>query len=382
MRIILLINSLSTGGAEFSTLLYYEWLKQTTDFKIKIVCLKVGEPVYNHKEFGFEKIDYLKSGSFYGRFKEFNKIIHSFKPDLVHSVLFEANLIGRFSRLFKRNFKHIESLVNQTYSPFRLKDPNVNKTKLTFYRILDLASQYYGVDHFHSNGNTVAEHYHTKLFINKDRITNIPRGRTANKYLNDDKNKFDIRHTLKIQDKIVLINVARHEYQKAQTILLEAMGKLNKKFSKNNIVLLLVGREGNATNEIKSLIAKLSLQEKVLVLGHRTDVPALLAASDIFVFPSRFEGLPGALIEAQAAGLPIICSEIPNNLEVVKKNENALTFKVDDYVQLSRCIVRLSNDWDKRDEMRDKNLRRFFENYEIEKVHQRMLKLFQKIIKD
>jgi len=380
VRIILLINSLYTGGAEFSTLQFYSFLKEKNLADIAIVCLKKAEPAYDHREFGFEEINYLSGANILQRVKNLNLIIQNFKPQIVHSVLFDANLIGRISRLWKGDFVHIESLVNQTYSSHRLKDPNVNKVKLEFYRAIDFITQVYGVDHFHSNGMTVARHYQEKLYINKSRITNIPRGRKANPYLNDETSRDLYRSNLKLGDRVVLINVARHEFQKAQTVLLEAVNELS--HIKDKFVLLLVGREGNATEEIKNQIVKYNLQDNVQLLGHRTDVPALLAAADVFVFPSRFEGLPGALIEAEAAGLPVICSNIPNNLEVVTQGENALIFEVDDHGQLAKCIDEMVSDEEKRVKMKEKSLEIFSEKFQIEEVHKRMYELFQNILKN
>jgi len=379
VRIILLINSLYTGGAEFSTLQFYSFLKEKNLADIAIVCLKKADPAYDHREFGFDEIKYLSGDNILQRVKSLNLIIENFKPQIVHSVLFDANLIGRISRLWKGNFVHIESLVNQTYSSYRLKDPNVNKVKLEFYRAIDFITQIYGVDHFHSNGMTVARHYQEKLFINKSRITNIPRGRKPNPYLNNELSRDLIRNKLMLKDRIVLINVARHEFQKAQTVLLDAINEMG--HQKDKFILLLVGREGNATDEIKNQIVKYNLQDNVQLLGHRTDVPALLAAADAFVFPSRFEGLPGALIEAEATGLPIICSNIPNNLEVVTQGENALIFEVDDHVQLFKCIDEIVSNEEKRVKMRAKSLEIFSEKFQIDQVHVKMWDLFKEVLK-
>lgn len=345
--------------------------------EVKIVCLKKADPEYDFREFGFEEVTYLNQNSFFSRLKNFNRIVDEFRPDIVHSVLFDSNLIGRASRLIKGNFKHLESLVNQTYSPYRLKDPNVNKLKLEVYRCLDFITQIWGVDRFHSNGATVAKHYQEKLFINASRIINIPRGRCPNSFLNDTETINLIRNELKLKDKVVLVNVARHEYQKAQTVLIDSLYEL--KDLNIEYVLLLVGRYGEATKEIKEKINFNGLQENVRILGHRSDVSKLLAASDIFVFPSRFEGLPGALIEAEAAGLPIICSDIPNNLEVIEENKNALIFPVDDTRILAQQLKELISDLSKRKRMGSKSLDIYNRKFTIERVHDDMLALLNKV---
>lgn len=378
MKIILLINSLGTGGAEFSTLTFYGWLKNSYETDVKIVCFKKLETQYDPSNFGIANIIYIRENSFLKRLNCFNQIVKKYNPDIVHSVLFEANLLGRFSRIFKGGFKHLESLVNQTYSPYRLNDPNVNKFKLEIYRILDMITQKYGVDHFHSNGKTVAEHYQEKLHIKKDRITNIPRGRNKNQFLGCKIEDSEIIEGINLKDKVILINVARHEFQKAQDILLDALNIITE--LKGEYLLLLVGRSGETTSNIIYKIKKYQLEDNVIVLGYRDDVVKLLAASDIFVFPSRFEGLPGALIEAEAAGLPIICSDIPNNLEVVEENNNAMIFPVDNSIVLAKNIKRLVLDANLRKSMGGVSLDLFQEKFNIENVHKKMHSLLKSLM--
>ena len=74
-----------------------------------------------------------------------------------------------------------------------------------------------------------------------------------------------------------------------------------------NSILVLVG--DGKRDYIKSLIKERNLDTSVILLGSRNDVNELLQAADVFLFPSLFEGLPGALVEAQAAGLPCVFSD-------------------------------------------------------------------------
>jgi len=72
--------------------------------------------------------------------------------------------------------------------------------------------------------------------------------------------------------------------------------------------LLLVG-EGDTMDEIKAKVSDKGLEKSVIFTGVRSDVARLMQAMDIFVMPSWFEGLPVSLVEAQAAGLPVVASE-------------------------------------------------------------------------
>jgi glycosyltransferase involved in cell wall biosynthesis len=328
-------------------------------------------------QFGFAEVQFLEGGSFWQKLRVFNNLIKKFRPDVVHSVLFEANILGRFSRIQQRNFVHLESLVNETYSPHRLADPQVTRLKLAAYRLFDFVTQWAGVDHFHANGLSVARHYRQKLFIATRRMTLIPRGRTENPLSGNIAHREKIRHKLQTGDRLLLINVARHEYQKGQDVLIDAIAHL--KNDQHKIQLLLVGREGKLTPVLKEKIAAHGLEKCVTLLGHRDDVPALLAAADVFVFPSRFEGLPGALIEAEAAGLPIIASDIPNNREVAEAGKNALFFAVNDSRRLAEAIAELVNNAVLRQQFGAESLRLFRVRYSMEKVHQQMFALLQQL---
>ena len=77
---------------------------------------------------------------------------------------------------------------------------------------------------------------------------------------------------------------------------------------KPNALLMLVG-DGEKKSEIKEQINALGIEESVIFTGVRSDVPALLSAMDVFVFPSFYEGMPNTVIEAQATGLPCVIAD-------------------------------------------------------------------------
>ena len=365
-----------TGGAEYSTLLFYQWLQKKDGFAIEFLYLKEAEPSYDPAVFEIQEIRKLSGNSNWQRFKQLKEEIKGFRPNIVHSILFQANILTRFTRFFDHSFIHLESLVNEMYSKHRLQETSVTKTKLIGYRFFDWLTQLFGVDHFHANGASVASHYQQMLWISKSRITVIPRGRNQNIYVNDDVNRISKRNEIGIGEKLCFIHVGRHEYQKGQDVLLKAFALLPDQL-RNEIVLVLVGRAGKLTKQIYSLIENKPWQNKVIITGHRDDVQQLLACADIFVFPSRFEGLPGALIEAAAAGLPVICSDIPNNLEVVDRNINAFVHKVNDANQLADLMSMLIKDPAGRAAMGRASLKVFKERFELEYIHRSMLSMIQ-----
>jgi glycosyltransferase involved in cell wall biosynthesis len=377
MRILLVIDSFFTGGAEFSTLELFSYLK---DKGVTILICKTKEmrPEYQPDAFGLDKnlIQTLPQLGFKAKRKALQNIIADFKPDIIHSVLFNSNLLVRTIRVFDSSFVHIESLVNHTYSSNRLNEPGVTKYKLEFYRWLDRITSYFGTDHFHPNGFSVAEHYQKALGISPKKMTVVHRGRRGENYEVASLSKSDFGIP---ENQLVLINVARQEYQKGQDVLFDAIAILPKDV-RDKIHLLVVGREGKATPSLQKQVQEKGISSHISFLGHRTDIPALLNMSDIFVFPSRFEGLPGVLIEAEASGLPIICTHLSMMLEVVKVNENALTFEIDNPIQLAEAIEKLVTQPDLRNQFAKKSKEVFKENFQIESVHQKMYDLYQKLI--
>lgn len=126
------------------------------------------------------------------------------------------------------------------------------------------------------------------------------------------------------QGAFVVGHVGRFSRQKNQVFLVDVFGEISKR--NRNAFLLLVG-EGEEEQGIKMLLEKNMLQDKYRILSKREDIPDLLGAMDVFIFPSVYEGLPLALIEAQKAGLPCFVSDCV--LQAVKISEQVVFLPLD-----------------------------------------------------
>lgn len=128
----------------------------------------------------------------------------------------------------------------------------------------------------------------------------------AKKYVFDEEKRKQVRNKLKIQESELLIgHIGRFCYPKNHSFLVDVFEKVSGKIDSK---LILIG-DGPLREEIEEKVQKLGLTEKVIFTGVRSDIPDLLQAMDIFVFPSYYEGLPVTLIEAQAAGVPCLISD-------------------------------------------------------------------------
>jgi glycosyltransferase involved in cell wall biosynthesis len=99
------------------------------------------------------------------------------------------------------------------------------------------------------------------------------------------------------------------------------------------------------------LVESLSLGSAVVFLGSVADIPSLLAGTDVFVFPSLWEGLSLALVEAQASGLPVVASAVGGNPEVVRDGLNGLLVPPAKVDELVAAMLALGRDSDLRRRM-------------------------------
>lgn len=119
-----------------------------------------------------------------------------------------------------------------------------------------------------------------------------------------------MRTELSLGDSFVIGHVGRFHYAKNHEFLLEIFGRLHQNLEQKgrSCKLLLLG-EGEGMAAAKAQAAALGVEKDVLFLGNHKDVEAYYQVFDLFLFPSRFEGLPGTVVEAQAAGLRCIISD-------------------------------------------------------------------------
>lgn len=146
------------------------------------------------------------------------------------------------------------------------------------------------------------------------------------KYAFSDEKRNQIRSDLGIAHKLIFGNVARITAVKNHKLLIDVFEKFHRQ---NDQSVLLLAGDGELMDEIKVYCKSLSIIESVIFLGARLDIPELLSAMDVFVLTSRSEGLCLSMIEAQANGLPAVCS--PFVSKKTKLQENVFFISENDY---------------------------------------------------
>lgn len=128
----------------------------------------------------------------------------------------------------------------------------------------------------------------------------------SQRFIANENTRKEIRQELRLEDKFVVGHVGRLHPQKNHDFLIDSFAEIKKE--KPDAELILVGT-GPLEEKLRSKVADMGLAESVQFLGNRKDMNRIYQAMDVFVFPSLFEGLGIVAIEAQAAGVPIVCSE-------------------------------------------------------------------------
>ena len=365
------MDSLGAGGAERSTADLWYFLRNE-GVQVHIILL-------GHTTPGLEKeimaadfnVYFLDGLSFIQQSKAIVEKVKELNPGVVHSILFKANIRTRLARLQYR-FTHVESLVNCTYDPIRLKDPNVGKAAFRFYKLLDRHTSFL-VDHYHSITNTVKDHYVTELGVSPSKVTVIYRGRNGIKKSPIERYKLGFS-----DDDFLIINTGRHDFQKGQIFLVRTVHLLKQR-GYDNIKLLILGREGSATKSIKQYIAENILSRDIVLGGYRSNVAEILTLGDLFAFPSLYEGLGGALIEAQAAGLPIICNSLSVFDEVVIEGQNALKFQSEDIESIAHAVLFFYENREARLNFGKKSRENFESKFKLGKVNNDMFLLYKNL---
>jgi glycosyltransferase involved in cell wall biosynthesis len=158
----------------------------------------------------------------------------------------------------------------------------------------------YFATHYFACSMPAAEYVFGKKNLQNGKVRIINNAIDASKFRFSLEDRNRIRKEMALENRWVVGHVGKFRYAKNHPFLLEIFKEISRK--NKEAVLLLVG-DGPMKEAMVNRASVLGISDKVLFAGERSDIPAMLSAMDVFVFPSHYEGLPGSVIEAQASGL-------------------------------------------------------------------------------
>ena len=310
MKVMHVIHGFNTGGAETLVKQYVIGINKE-EFDIVVLCFE------HHDESPYEKeiensgvkiiyiCDYLKFNKRKGiifkiinylqRYYYFKKFVRIEKPDIIHSHL-KLNKFVKFAKPASNtdiyhsvHSEPIKFWKNAEDKDFQAAKWLVNKYQMRFIVLHD--EMRLEVNHMFNVNNSIV----------------LNNGIDFKKF-NQALPKENVRAKLGISDDFFVIgHVGRFDKVKNHEFLVDIFLKLHQENS--NVFLLLIG-DGSEKEKIQLKLEKYGLSNNYMILSNRSDIPDLLNAMDIFVFPSLHEGLGISLIEAQKMKLPCFVSEI------------------------------------------------------------------------
>lgn len=173
----------------------------------------------------------------------------------------------------------------------------------------------------------------------------------------------------------VFLNIAELIKRKNQSTIIKAFAKLD-----NKDAMLIICGSGELELELKKLASELGVGNRVMFLGFRTDINEILKMADVFVFSSLHEGLAVALMEAMAAELPVICSNVRGCRDLIKDGDGGYLLAAEDTDGFSMAMEKLAGDLELRKKFGFNNKMQV-EKYSIQNAVNDMKKIYDDVLK-
>ena len=324
-RVVYLAHTLAVGGAEEMVLNLVRYLPD--EFARAVVCIDqpgpIGEEVRNtgvpFHALGLRPglrrpADVLRLQSF----------LHHSEPTIVHTFLLTASLYGRFAALLAR-----VPIVIGT-------EVNIYQRKRATHRLAERWLMQH-TDAVVASAESVRDFYVEQIHADPDRVVVIYNAVDWSQ-LDATMPRDQFRRQFGIPEGAPAAGIiARLTEQKAHRVLIEAIASRPQLAS---LHLLLIG-DGELRRSLEQQAERLGLASRVHFAGARRDLGNVLAAIDLFVMPSLWEGLPLSLVLAMGAGLPVVASRVAGIPEVVHHEQSGVLVTPGDAGELADALVRV-----------------------------------------
>jgi glycosyltransferase involved in cell wall biosynthesis len=340
MKVLFTIDSLQQGGAEQSIAHIIHHFSKDTQVSILYFYPKADLlPTYQELGCSIKSLNLQGKYDFVKGISGMKKIIQEVKPDVVVTSLYRSNIISRIACKLT-GIKLIGTFVDDSYNIERRKTFTGATGFIKYYStwFLDRITAFIP-SLWIANSKYIGDSNAKHLGIPTSKIKVIYRGRNSDDFKEWEKPK---------NDNFTFVCIGRLYEKKGYLELIQAFGTIANKYS--NTQLIIYG-EGSYRPQMESQIAALKLNHQIILVGNVPNAWQKIYESNCFVFPSRFEGFSGALVEAMMTGIPIISSDIPMNLEAVENNKTALVHKLKDVTDLANKMEEMISNYPSKIEM-------------------------------
>lgn len=327
MRILFLSTSMGMGGADSQLLAAARELR-ARGHEVRIVSMTpLGPMGLQARTAGIptESLEMREGVPDPRALVRLARLARSWRPDVVHSHMVHANLMARALRL-AAPVPALISTIHNIYEGGRLR--------MAAYRLTNAL-----VDHMTIISQAAADRFVRERIVPERLLSVIPNGVDPALFEpGPPEARAALRQSLGLGREFAWLAVGRFEVAKDYPNMLRAFRTVHERHPDS--VLLLVGR-GSLQAETEGLARELGLDRAVRFLGVRSDVPRLVGAADGYVMSSAWEGMPMALLEAAAGGLPIVATRVGGNHEVVIEGESGFLVPAREDATLAGAMLRL-----------------------------------------
>lgn len=355
IKIMQLIPTLGLGGAERVVVDLAKNLDREK-FSVKVVCLKsLGELAADLSAAGIS-VELLgrPSAPIIFSFFKLIKFLKRERPDIVHTHLFGADFYGRLAARLAGVKIIVSTEHNLNFAEGFLKKIAKSATGRLANSIIAVSS-------------AVKDYLIKKEGISANKIKVIYNGVAAEKFLYPERN-YQRAGTLTIGA------IGRLTRQKGFDYLIKAVAQVNGDWQ------CLIAGDGEEKEKLFGLIKSLSLENKIKLIGWEKNTPEFLKKLDIFVLPSRWEGLGIVILEAGASGLPVIASNIDGIKELISDNQDGLLFPGGDETKLAEKIKFLLEQPAERKRLGENLRQKVNANFSAKKMAAEYEQLYLKIL--
>jgi len=302
-RLLMVITSMGRGGAE-RQVIDLSLALSARGWDVGVLSMTTPRDLVDELVAGgvqVSTLDMRRGRPTLRAFRAYRSFVRRWRPDVVHSHMVHANLLARMGRLGMPATPLVCTIHNVNEGP---------RWRELAYRLTDrFATVTTAVS------RAAAERYVRVGAVPRGRVIHIPNGFDFDRrdWSGDDRQR--VRDELGVgPDATLWVAVGRLVPAKGHDILVQALARVRQE---RPDVRLAIAGEGPERADLSNLIAEQGLHGTVSLLGERRDVSSVLSAADAFIMPSRWEGLPIALLEAAAHGLPIVSTDVGGCREVV-----------------------------------------------------------------
>jgi len=327
-RILYVIATLDPAGAERQLVMLATHLDRGR-FEPIVCCLTRGGPLEAElAAAGVETIVLAKRAKLdVSVVPRLVRLIRNRHIDLVHTWLFTGNAFGRAAAILAGDCKIVasERSVDRWRTPIHMSVDRLLATRTS--RII-------------VNAEAVMRFYVEREQIPARKFVVIPNGLDLSRV--EAAEPASLREELGLLPAARLIGcVARLEEQKGVEYLIGAAGLMRGHLPD---AVFVVAGDGPKEAQLRQLVAAQDLEANCRLLGHRNDIPAFMAALDVLVLPSLWEGLPNVVLETMAAGCPVVATDIDGTRELVADGDSGLLVPVRNPQAISDAVLRLLSD--------------------------------------